>query len=211
MKHKNLSASILCLVLGVVGFLAYEKIDAGSSIQSLSTDSNGRITAHERDGSSQTVITGTGNQTINGDLNVTGTTEISQRTDGDCGNGNQCSGNNTGVSFGNYTGTGSCTAVSNTGTGHRWKRDGDVVTFSGKVLMDCNINTGFMEFDATFTLPFTLSGCSGWWSGTRFANNNANGNVDDPVSPPSKVVRFKGYVVSAFINDGFYHFTCTTG
>ena len=43
-------------VLIVLGWTYYEELDAGSSVQSLTTDSNGKITSHQRDGTSQNIL-----------------------------------------------------------------------------------------------------------------------------------------------------------
>ena len=47
-----ISTAIILTVVGII----QDKVDAGSSVQSLSTDSNGKITASQRDGTSQQIL-----------------------------------------------------------------------------------------------------------------------------------------------------------
>lgn len=80
---KKLNIVICSLLLLLTSIVVVDQGDAGSSVQSLIVDSQGKIHAQKRDGSSDTLLS----QGTESDITV--------NSSGDCGSGNVCSGTET--------------------------------------------------------------------------------------------------------------------
>ena len=61
MVIRTIAWLLLTPIILTSSFLIYEEIDAGSSVQSLTTDASGKIVAHKRDGGSTAVLNDDGN------------------------------------------------------------------------------------------------------------------------------------------------------
>ena len=226
---------ILLLSAGV--WVSYETLDAGSSIQSLTTSASGQITAHQRDGTSEVLVTGSGAQsiagiktwesdaifssdaTVNGaftsqgiddnadaeaiQINVDETTELSVRTDSDCGIGDVCSGEISGVF------TNAVNMANFNLSNWEWYRIGDKVTLFAQGAITIT-NPGIVttwEINLPFA-PSPVFSSVGRVGGTGVPMDDDQGHFGCRPSTVSTIrILWQGYPQTAGTKQ--YSFTCS--